>query len=87
MSHPQAGQSERIVLSGPQVAYIARYHPNGVDIAARGEFIHMRGPDDERGGLVGGELSSHPGMAGCIGMSRDAFLKLPAQATTREPLS
>lgn len=73
-------ESERIVLTAQQVAYIARYHPNGVDIAARGEFIHMRGSDDERGALVGGELEERfggPGMAGCIGMDRDTFLSLP----------
>lgn len=64
-------------LTGPQIAYLARYYPDGADIAVRGEFTHAQRLDGtDRGTLFGGELTETPGMAGCIGMSRDAFLRI-----------
>ena len=43
-------------LTGPQIAHLARYYPNGADLAVRGEFTHVQNPDGTRGCLVGSEL-------------------------------
>src|SRR4051794_7254664 len=80
---PTWGGQERVkgergfTLSGPQIANLARYYPDGADLAVRGEFTHAQKPDGTRGCLIGGELDSEPGMAGSIGMTRRTFLSLP----------
>jgi hypothetical protein len=70
------------VLTGPQIANIARYYPDGADLAVRGEFLHVQKPDGTGGCLVGGELDSEPGRAGSLGMTRKAFLSLPYRTSS-----
>jgi hypothetical protein len=71
------GEHSSFTLSGPQIANLARYYPDGADLAVRGEFTHAQKLDGTRGCLIGGELDSEPRMAGSVGMTRRAFLSLP----------
>jgi hypothetical protein len=63
-------------LTGPQIAHLARHYPDGANLVVRGEYLHVTRPDGTGGSMVGGELTSQPGMAGSIGMTRDAFLSM-----------
>jgi hypothetical protein len=81
-----AKQAE-FMLTGPQIAHLARYYADGADLAVRGEFVHVQQPDGTHGCVVGGELDSEPGMAGSIGMTRSTFLRLPSHIPHTRALS
>jgi hypothetical protein len=73
-------------LSGPMIAHLARYYPDGADVMAspvEGQ-VHVTRLDRTGGALVGGELDSEPGMAGGIGMTRSAFMRMAAEHRERE---
>jgi hypothetical protein len=72
-----------VILTKQVIAHLARYYPEGADIIEAKGYIHVQRLNGSGGALIGGELDSEPGMAGCIGMTRSAFQDLAGKTKER----